>query len=76
MPRPQSNHSTLNNEGTPAAARWRLEGRNYIALYTGSRLQDVANMRWESVDLQTTGISLRAGKTKQRSEAPDARGTS
>ena len=41
-----------------------------VALYTGARLQDVANMRWESVDLQNKWISFRVGKTKQRLKLP------
>ena len=40
------------------------------ALYTGARLQDVANMRWESVDIQNKWIAFRAGKTKQRIKLP------
>jgi integrase len=40
------------------------------ALYTGARLQDVANMRWESVDLQNKWLAFRVGKTKQRIKLP------
>jgi integrase len=46
------------------------KGAIMVALYTGARLQDVANMRWESVDLQNNWISFRAGKTKQRLKLP------
>jgi len=45
-------------------------GAIMVALYTGARLQDVADMRWESVDLQKKWISFRAGKTKQRLKLP------
>lgn len=44
-----------------AAGDWR--GAILLAYYTGARLQDVANMRWESVDLESQLISFRAGKT-------------
>jgi integrase len=47
---------------------WR--GAIMVALYTGARLQDVADMRWESVDLQNKWISFRAGKTQQRLKLP------
>jgi integrase len=46
------------------------KGAIMVALYSGARLQDVANMRWESVDLQNNWISFRAGKTKQRLKLP------
>jgi integrase len=45
-------------------------GAIMVALYTGARLQDVANMRWESVDVQNRWIAFRAGKTKQRIKLP------
>jgi integrase len=51
-----------------APSDWK--GAIMVALYTGARLQDVANMRWESVDLQNNWISFRAGKTKQRLKLP------
>ena len=41
-----------------------------VALYTGARLQDIANMRWESIDLQNKWIAFRVGKTKQRIKLP------
>ena len=41
-----------------------------VALYTGARLQDVTDMRWESVDLQNKWIAFRAGKTQQRIKIP------
>jgi integrase len=47
---------------------WR--GAIMVALYTGARLADVANMRWESIDLQNKWISFRVGKTKQRIKLP------
>jgi integrase len=46
------------------------KGAIMIALYTGARLGDVVNMRWESVDLQSKWISFRVGKTKQRLTLP------
>jgi integrase len=51
-----------------ATGDWR--GAVMVALYTGARLQDVANMRWESVDLQNKWIAFRVGKTKQRLKLP------
>src|SRR5215471_3392734 len=51
-----------------AAGDWK--GAIMVALYTGARLADVANMRWESVDLQNKWISFKAGKTKQRLKLP------
>ena len=47
---------------------WR--GAIMVALYTGARLQDVTDMRWESVDLQNKWIALRASKTRQRIKIP------
>ena len=53
-----------------------------VALYTGARLQDVANMRWESVDLQNKWISFRVGQDEREgqdegaNQAADARGAS
>src|SRR5262249_7438624 len=41
-----------------------------VALYTGARLQDIANMRWKSIDLQNEWIAFRVGKTKQRIKLP------
>ncbi len=52
------------------AARGDWRGVIMVALYTGARLQDVANLRWENVDLQNKWISFRAGKTKQRMKLP------
>jgi integrase len=51
-----------------AQGDWR--GAIMVALYTGARLQDVANMRWGSVDLENKWISFRASKTKQRIKLP------
>lgn len=47
---------------------WR--GAILFAFYTGARLQDVANMRWKSVDLPDQLISFRAGKTKESVTIP------
>jgi integrase len=52
------------------AATGDWKGAIMVALYTGARLQDVANMRWESVDLQNKWIAFRASKTKQRIKLP------
>lgn len=41
-----------------------------VTLYSGMRLKDVANLRWESVDLQNKWISFKAGKTRQRIKIP------
>lgn len=46
------------------------KGAIMVALYTGARLRDVVNMRWESVDLQSKWISFKVGKTKQRLKLP------
>jgi integrase len=51
-----------------ATGDWR--GAVMVAFYTGARMQDVADMRWESVDLQNKWISFRAGKTQQRIKLP------
>jgi integrase len=51
-----------------AEGDWR--GVIMAALYTGARLQDVVNMRWESVDLQNKWIVFKVGKTKQRLKLP------
>ena len=51
-----------------AEGDWR--GAIMLAVYTGARLQDVANMRWESVDLQNKWIAFKVGKTKQRLKLP------
>jgi integrase len=53
-----------------SAAKGDWRGAIMLALYTGARLQDVADMRWESVDLQKKWISFRAGKTNQRIKLP------
>ena len=49
-------------------ADWR--GAILLAFYTGARLQDVANMRWKSVDLEDQLISFRAGKTRENVTVP------
>jgi len=52
------------------AATGDWKGAIMVALYTGARLQDVANMRWESVDIQNKWIAFRVGKTKKRIKLP------
>ena len=52
------------------AAKGDWRGAIMVALYTGARLQDVTDMRWESVDLQNKWIAFRAGKTRQRIKIP------
>ena len=46
------------------------KGAIMVALYTGARLSDLVNMRWESIDLQNKWITFRASKTRQRSKVP------
>ena len=41
-----------------------------LALYTGMRLNDSANLKWESVDLDGRWISYRASKTRKRMKIP------
>jgi integrase len=41
-----------------------------MTLYTGMRLKDVANLRWENVDLPNKWLSFKAGKTRQRIKIP------
>jgi integrase len=45
-------------------------GATLLALYTGMRLHDAANLRWESIDLDGRWISYRASKTRQRIKVP------
>jgi integrase len=47
---------------------WR--GAIMVALYTGMRMKDVANLRWENVDLPSKWVSFKAGKTRQRIKIP------
>jgi integrase len=47
---------------------WR--GAILFAFYTGARLQDVANMRWKSVDLQDQLITFKVGKTGETVTIP------
>ena len=54
-----------------AQGDWR--GAIMVALYTGARLQDVTDMRWESVDLENNWIAFRAGKTRPANQNSDAR---
>ncbi len=51
-----------------SAGDWR--GATMVAFYTGARLQDVTNLRWESIDLANKWISFRAGKTRQQIKIP------
>jgi integrase len=51
-----------------AQGDWR--GAIMMALYTGMRMKDVANLRWESIDLPNKWISFKAGKTRQRIKIP------
>jgi integrase len=51
-----------------AEGDWR--GAVMVALYSGARLQEVANMRWESVDLQNKWIAFKVAKNKQRLKLP------
>jgi len=52
------------------AAKGDWRGAIMIALYTGMRMKDVANLRWENVDLSNKWISFKAGKTRQRIKIP------
>jgi integrase len=51
-----------------AGEDWR--GAILFAFYTGARLQDVANMRWESIDLPNKLISYAPRKTRGRVVVP------
>jgi integrase len=51
-----------------AEADWK--GVIMVTLYTGMRLKDAANLRWENVDLPNKWISFKAGKTRQRIKIP------
>jgi integrase len=51
-----------------AGEDWR--GAILFAFYTGGRLQDVANMRWESIDLPNKLISYAPRKTRGRVVVP------
>jgi integrase len=70
----QANKGTFDIEQLQALLKaapstdWR--GAILLAFYTGARLQDVANMRWKSVDLQEQLISFRAGKTGENVTVP------
>ena len=46
------------------------KGAILLAFYTGARLGDTTNMRWESVDLKTKTILFTAQKTKKRVLVP------
>src|SRR5262249_58594065 len=54
--------------GAASSQDWR--GAILLAFYTGARLQDVANMRWRSVDLPEQLISFRVGKTGENVRIP------
>jgi integrase len=45
-------------------------GAILLALYTGMRLNDAANLKWESIDLNGRWISYRASKTRTRHKIP------
>ena len=45
-------------------------GAILLALYTGMRLHDAANLKWESIDLDGRWISYRASKTRKRIRIP------
>jgi integrase len=51
-----------------AGEDWR--GAILFAFYTGARLQDVANMRWESIDLPNRIITYTPRKTRGRVSVP------
>ena len=52
------------------AAKGDWRGLIMVTLYTGMRLRDVANLRWENVDLPNKWISFKAGKTRKRIKIP------
>jgi integrase len=45
-------------------------GAILVAIYSGTRLHDAANLRWESIDLDGRWISYRASKTRKRMKIP------
>src|SRR5262249_255889 len=45
-------------------------GAILLALYTGMRLHDAANLKWEAIDLDGRWISYRASKTRKRLTIP------
>jgi integrase len=51
-----------------SAEDWR--GLILLAFYTGARLQDGANMRWESIDLQIRVITYTPRKTSRKKKPP------
>jgi integrase len=51
-----------------AQGDWR--GAIMMALYSGMRMAEVANLRWESVDLENKWISFKVSKTRQRVKIP------
>lgn len=51
-----------------AGADWR--GAILLSYYTGARLQDVANIQWDSIDLPNKLITYTARKTKERVLVP------
>jgi integrase len=51
-----------------AGEDWR--GAILFSYYTGARLQDVANIRWDSIDLPNKLITYTARKTKERVIVP------
>jgi integrase len=45
-------------------------GAILVAVYSGTRLHDAANLKWESIDLDGRWISYRASKTRKRIKIP------
>ena len=54
--------------GAAAGGDW--YGATLLALYTGIRLHDAANLKWEAIDLDGRWISYRAAKTRKRITVP------
>jgi integrase len=69
----QGSKGTFNHEQVKAlvgAAHGDWRGAILTAYYTGARLQDVANLRWDSVDREKGLISFVARKTDQQLRIP------
>ncbi|MEO8351712.1 MAG: tyrosine-type recombinase/integrase [Chthoniobacteraceae bacterium] len=49
-----------------ASAEGDWKGAILLAYFTGARLRDVANMRWQAVDLERRTIGFKPGKTATR----------
>src|SRR5262249_6987016 len=52
------------------AAKGDWYGAVLLALYTGMRLHDAANLRWEAIDLDGRWISYTPSKTRKRIQIP------